>query len=61
MSVGSDDVTIGNFGILRNPMKAGGGEKEDKKVNNGKTITDIKKLYTSISIEIGSPDLKTDY
>jgi hypothetical protein len=42
MSVGSDDVTMGHFSILRNPMKADGGQKEDKKVNNGTSITDIK-------------------
>lgn len=51
MSVGRDDVTTGRFRILRNPMKAVGGEKEDQKVNNGKKCNDIKKLYTNNSIE----------
>jgi hypothetical protein len=40
MSLGSDDVTMGHLSFLRDPMKAEGGHKEDKKLKN--SITDIK-------------------
>ena len=42
MSLGSDDVTMGHLSFLRDPMKAEGGHKEDKKVKNGNSITDIQ-------------------
>ena len=49
MSLGSDDVTMGHLS-LRDPMKAEGGHKEDKKVKNGNSIT-YQKFYTNNLIE----------